>query len=79
MIKRIFAWILLAGFVLLILNIIVFRYYWQLSVIVYLIIAVAFILTNGRRNSMQDQKFDISSNDSDKDHSCDDSNTPGLE
>lgn len=48
MAKRIFAWIMLAGFVMLILNLIVFRYYWQLSMAVYLIIFFAFIFTSGK-------------------------------
>lgn len=46
--KRIFAWVLLVGFVLLILNLIVFRFYWQLSMVVYLVIVFAFLLTNGK-------------------------------
>lgn len=45
--KRIFAWILLAGFVLLILNLLVIRLYWKESMIIYLIIVFAFMLTNG--------------------------------
>ncbi|MGI6669365.1 MAG: hypothetical protein ACOX4M_08345 [Acetivibrionales bacterium] len=48
MTKRIIAWILLAGFVMLLLNLIVFRFYWQLSMAVYIIIFIAFVLTNGR-------------------------------
>lgn len=46
--RRIFAWVLLAGFVLLILNLIVFRFYWQVSMVAYLVIVFAFILTNGK-------------------------------
>jgi membrane protein implicated in regulation of membrane protease activity len=46
--KRIIAWILLAGFVMLLLNLIVFRFYWQLSMVVYIIIVIVFILTNGK-------------------------------
>ncbi len=45
--KRIFAWILLGGFVLLILNLLVIRLYWKESMVVYLIIVFAFVLTNG--------------------------------
>jgi hypothetical protein len=52
--RRIFAWVLLAGFVLLILNLIVFRFYWQLSMVAYLVIVFAFVLTNGRLVPMQD-------------------------
>lgn len=46
--KRIFAWVLLAGFFLLLLNLIFFKFYWQLSMVVYLIIVFAFLLTNGK-------------------------------
>lgn len=48
MAKRIFAWAMLAGFVILMLNLIIFRYYWQLSMFIYLIIFFAFIFTNGK-------------------------------
>lgn len=51
--KRVIAWILLAGFVLLLLNLIVFRFYWQLSMGVYIIIVIAFVLTNGRLLEVQ--------------------------
>jgi len=44
--RRIIAWILLAAFVLLILNLILFKVYWQLSMVIYLIVMFAFILTN---------------------------------
>lgn len=46
MLRRITAWVLLAGFLFLILNLIVLRYYWQLSMVIYLIIVFIFILTN---------------------------------
>lgn len=46
--RRIFAWGILIGFVLLLLNLIVFRFYWQLSMVVYLVIVFAFLLTNGK-------------------------------
>jgi uncharacterized membrane protein YhaH (DUF805 family) len=46
--KRIIAWILLAGFALLLLNLIVFRFYWQLSMMVYVIIVIAYVLVNGK-------------------------------
>jgi hypothetical protein len=49
--RRIFAWVLLIGFLLLLLNLLVFRFYWQLSMVVYLIIGFAFLLTNGRFNT----------------------------
>ncbi|MCX7922905.1 MAG: hypothetical protein N3B21_12980 [Clostridia bacterium] len=43
MLKRILAWMTLAGFILLILNLLVFRYQPTLSLTVYLAIVVAFI------------------------------------
>ncbi len=49
--RRILAWVVLAGFVLLLLNLIVIRFQWQLSLVIYLIIAFAFILTNGSRQA----------------------------
>lgn len=44
--KRIFAWVLLAGFVALLLNILVFHVYMVQSISVYLIIAIWFIFSN---------------------------------
>jgi hypothetical protein len=46
MLRRVFAWVLLAGFILLILNIAVFHYFLEASIFVYLIIAIWFIFTN---------------------------------
>ena len=46
MLRRVLAWVLLAGFVLLILNIILFQYFLKASILVYLIIAIWFIFTN---------------------------------
>lgn len=45
MLRRVAAWILLAGFVLLLLNITVFHVFLMPSVAVYAIIAIGFILT----------------------------------
>lgn len=56
--KRIFAWVILIGFVLLLLNLIVFRFYWQLSMIAYIIIVFAFLLANGRLFKTPDQNCD---------------------
>lgn len=55
--KRIFAWILLAGFVLLLLNLIVFKIHWQLSMAAYVIIVFAFLFANG--NLRQTRRGDI--------------------
>lgn len=44
--RRIFAWVVLAGFVLLLLNVMFIKFYWQLSMVLYLIIAFAFLMYN---------------------------------
>lgn len=44
--KRVLAWILLAGFVLLLLNIVAFQIFLMQSIAVYAVIAVWFIFTN---------------------------------
>ncbi len=46
--RRILAWVLLAGFVLLLLNIMFIKFYWQLSMVLYLLIAFAFLLYNSK-------------------------------
>jgi membrane protein implicated in regulation of membrane protease activity len=56
--RRIFAWVLLIGFVLLLLNLIVFRFYWQLSMVVYLVIVFAFMLMNGKLMNTQSKDED---------------------
>ncbi len=63
--RRIFAWVLLVLFVLLLLNIIVFKVYWQLSMVIYLIIAFAFVFTAGRRTQSQHYDTDLNDNTSD--------------
>jgi len=52
--RRIWAWTLLACFVLLLLNLLFFKFYWQLSLSIYVIIVFAFILYNGRAQRIQD-------------------------
>ncbi len=47
-VKRILAWIILAGFVLLLLNMAIFHFYWQISAAVYVVIIIFFVLTNGK-------------------------------
>lgn len=49
MLKRVLAWILLAGFVLLIMNIMVFRFMLEASIMVYVIVAVIFLFTMSNR------------------------------
>lgn len=46
--KRVIAWILLIGFVLLLLNLLVFKVYLEFFSIVYIIIFVAYIFLQGR-------------------------------
>ncbi len=46
--KRVFAWILLIAFVLLLLNILIFRVYWEFFMVVYIIILFAFIFSKGK-------------------------------
>jgi|BioPla2DNA2_1021312.scaffolds.fasta_scaffold14049_6 hypothetical protein len=43
MIKRILAWILLAGFILLLLNLAVFKFYWEISLTVYIFIMLTYV------------------------------------
>ncbi|HOQ37396.1 MAG TPA: hypothetical protein PK033_09330 [Acetivibrio sp.] len=43
MIKRIIAWILLAGFILLLLNLAIFRIYWEISLTVYIFIMLIYV------------------------------------
>lgn len=54
MLRRVMAWILLAGFILLLLNIVVFHILLIPSIAVYVMIAIWFIFTNkplpSRRN-----------------------------
>lgn len=54
MLKRILAWIILIGFVLLLLNIAIFKFYWQISLAVYVVILVFFVLSNGKIMPIQD-------------------------
>jgi len=44
--KRILAWILLIGFVLLIINLLTFRLYLEVSLIIYTIVALTFVFLN---------------------------------
>jgi membrane protein implicated in regulation of membrane protease activity len=63
--KRVFAWILLIAFVLLLLNILVFRVYWELFIIVYIIIVVAFILSGGKLFRQDESKDNHEDNERD--------------
>jgi hypothetical protein len=49
--RRIIAWCLLAGFVLLLANIIFIKFYWQASVYIYLIITLTFLFSGKKYNS----------------------------
>lgn len=48
--RRIFAWIMLAAFILLLVNIFVFKYYLELSAVIYMIICLYFFLVINRKN-----------------------------
>jgi hypothetical protein len=48
MLKRVLAWIILIGFVLLLLNIAIFHFYWQICLAVYVVIIIFFVLSNGK-------------------------------
>ena len=48
MLRRLLAWISLIGFVALIINLLTFRFLWQLSIMIYIIIIVFFLLTNNK-------------------------------
>jgi hypothetical protein len=54
--KRVLAWVLLIGFLLLLLNLIVFKYQWQISIMAYLMIMVIFLFTNKKRSNYDDGK-----------------------
>lgn len=51
MIKRVLAWILLIGFVLLIINLIFFRYYWQVSLALYIAAVLCFMFSVKKDNT----------------------------
>jgi hypothetical protein len=42
MFRKILAWILLAGFILLLLNLAIFRIYWEISLTVYIFIMLMY-------------------------------------
>ncbi len=56
--RRIFAWVLLTAFVLLLLNIMFIKFYWQLSAVIYVIIAFGFLLYNNKlTRAMKEEKI----------------------
>jgi hypothetical protein len=70
--RRIIAWILLIGFVLLLLNLLVFKVYLELFSILYIIIFVAFIFLQGRQVPLDDS---ASGQDTDTDKADADTNS----
>ncbi|NTV90486.1 MAG: hypothetical protein HGA22_09045 [Clostridiales bacterium] len=56
--KRVFAWVLLVLFVLLLVNLIVIRWQWQLSIAVYAVILVAFVFTAKKPEKYKDSEPD---------------------
>ncbi len=78
--RRIFAWVLLAGFVLLLLNVMFIKFYWQLSMVIYLIIAFAFLIYNGkatRERELEDLRKKIDGEKGGKDGSENDMSEAG--
>lgn len=77
--KRVLAWILLIGFVLLLLNILVFRVYMELFLVIYIIIVFAFIFSKGKLFQQDDPSEqagpDVQGGSINKDDTTDDSNT----
>jgi hypothetical protein len=66
--RRILAWVLLAGFVLLLMNVMFIKFYWQLSMVIYIIIAFAFLLYNSKAvRAREEKKFLDSMDDGEKD------------
>ncbi len=63
MVKRVFAWALLIGFVLLLLNIMVFHFYLIPSIAIYLVIAIWFIFNNKPIQSTKVQKTNDKNNE----------------
>jgi uncharacterized membrane protein HdeD (DUF308 family) len=55
MLKRLGAWILLVGFLVLLLNLVVFHYYMVQSLMIYLLIALSFIFF-GMRKKQDNEK-----------------------
>ena len=56
MLKRVLAWVLLVGFVLLLLNIMIFQQLLAQSIVVYVLIALWFIFTNKTLPSNKKEK-----------------------
>lgn len=65
--RRIIAWVLLLSFVLLLLNLIVFRFYWQLSMGVYLIAVFTFLFTNKKVYLQQNERSNRDDSDKQQD------------
>jgi ABC-type antimicrobial peptide transport system permease subunit len=53
MARRILAWVLLAGFVLLLVNVMFFRLYWQLSIAIYIIVMIGYVLYSSRARRLE--------------------------
>lgn len=53
MLKRVLAWILLVGFALLLANIMFFRFLLELSIMLYIVVAVVFLFTMSNRKHQE--------------------------
>lgn len=65
MIKRIIAWLLLLGFVFLILNITFIGFYRELTFLIYLIIVVFFLFNNKRNRGLKESNDTHNANNDD--------------
>lgn len=49
--RRILAWILLGGFIANIVNLVFFRFLWEVSLSIYIIVIVYFLFSMGKKSS----------------------------
>lgn len=73
--RRILAWILLVGFLLLLLNLIVIKYQWYMSIMAYFMIMLIFVFTNKKRTDYNDDTDVESNNTNDDDTGAENNNT----
>lgn len=66
MVRRIAAWLLIAGFIFLVFNIIILHFYWEVSLAVYLVIMLCFVAIGNRtRYNNSDDRSNGGENDND--------------
>lgn len=59
MLKRVLAWIMLAGFLLLVINMTLFRFQMGASIAAYAVIVVLYLITGGYRSNIMDKNNEI--------------------